>query len=193
MRKTLILSAAIAVIAMLCGCGATQPTTSQTAKTDSVKILPLSTADMQALPETPNAEVLTLKDALLILQGEQNAKEVMKKYGYKYKANYEVSMLDKFKNLYYKNCTLPKMIREGVYTDLPKPVKKGISSYVAINDNIEIGVFNSKAYEQLLNQVKACGFTLVAPGYEDEYQRGSFKVFCYAGGKRIRVQKSNTL
>ena len=85
------------------------------------------------------------------------------------------------------------MIREGVYTDLPKPVKKGISSYVAINDNIEIGVFNSKAYEQLLNQVKACGFTLVAPGYEDEYQRGSFKVFCYAGGKRIRVQKSNTL
>lgn len=63
MRKTLILSAAIAVIAMLCGCGATQPTTSQTAKTDSVKILPLSTADMQALPETPNAEVLTLKDA----------------------------------------------------------------------------------------------------------------------------------
>lgn len=69
---------------------------------------------------------------------------------------------------------------------------KGISSYVAFTDRIEIGVFNIKAYNNLVAQVKACGFELVADGYEAEYSNGTYDIFCYEGGKRVRIQKSDT-
>ena len=59
-------------------------------------------------------------------------------------------------------------------------------------DRIEIGVFNIKAYNNLVAQVKACGFKLVADGYEAEYSNGAYDIFCYEGGKRVRIQKSAT-
>lgn len=166
------------------GCGTTQKTTSTPITKDT-----LSIGDIQSMPETAKGEVLSIKDALLILDGKLDRKAVMKKYGYQYKASYEVSRLAKYTNLYYRNCTLPRQIRDGVYADLPRPQKKGVSSYVALNEKIEIGVFNNAAYQALVDQVKAAGFQLDQPGYEDEYVRGQYHIFCYAGGKRIRIEK----
>lgn len=166
------------------GCGTTLKTTSTPITKDT-----LSIGDIQSMPETAKGEVLSIKDALLILDGKLDRKAVMKKYGYQYKASYEVSRLAKYTNLYYRNCTLPRQIRDGVYADLPRPQKKGVSSYVALNEKIEIGVFNNAAYQALVDQVKAAGFQLDQPGYEDEYVRGQYHIFCYAGGKRIRIEK----
>lgn len=170
-------------------CGTTTQTTTTPAVNETAAIDTLTSEGIRQLPDVPGAEVLTVKDALLILDGQLNSKEVMKKYGYKYKKSYEVSMLDKYDNLYYKNCTLPRMLREGVYADLPRPQKKGISSYAAINKTIEIGVFNAKAYGALVDQVKACGFKFDMGGYEDKYTHGNYRIACYASGKRIRIEK----
>ncbi|WP_036905077.1 hypothetical protein [Prevotella sp. AGR2160] len=180
-----ILSGAILSSALFfTGCGTAQKTATAPVAKDT-----LSISDIQNMPDAAKGDVLSIKDALLILDGKLDRKTVMKKYGYQYKASYEVSRLAKYTNLYYRHCTLPRQIRDGVYADLPRPQKKGVSSYVALNEKIEIGVFNNAAYQTLVDQVKAAGFQLDQPGYEDEFVRGQYHIFCYAGGKRIRIEK----
>lgn len=140
----------------------------------------------------PIKDVLSIEQAVKLLETSEDRAAVMRKLGYKQKENYEVSRMDKYDVMYYKNCKLPRMLREGVYQNYPQPLMKGISSYVAFTDRIEIGVFNIKAYNNLVAQVKACGFKLVADGYEAEYSNGAYDIFCYEGGKRVRIQKSAT-
>ena len=140
----------------------------------------------------PIKDVLSIEEAVKLLQAGEGRTTVMRKLGYKRKDGYEVSRMDKYDVMYYKNCKLPRMLREGVYVNYPQPLVKGISSYVAFTDRIEIGVFNIKAYNNLVAQVKACGFKLVADGYEAEYSNGAYDIFCYEGGKRVRIQKSGT-
>ena len=140
----------------------------------------------------PIKDVLSIEQAVKLLETGEDRAAVMRKLGYKQKENYEVSRMDKYDVMYYKNCKLPRMLREGVYQNYPQPLVKGISSYVAFTDRIEIGVFNIKAYNNLVAQVKACGFKLVADGYEAEYSNGAYDIFCYEGGKRVRIQKSAT-
>ena len=66
-----------------------------------------------------------------------------------------------------RNCRLAKILTAGKYEDYPKPLQKGISSYVALEDGaIIIGVFNQTAYDNLVAQVKAAGFVLDMPGNE---------------------------
>ena len=73
--------------------------------------------------------------------------------------------------------------------DYPKPLRKGVSSYVAFKDGaIIIGVFNQAAYDNLVAQVKAAGFVLDMPGNEDIYKKGGRTIGCYAGAKTVRVQ-----
>ena len=106
----------------------------------------------------PIKDVLSIEQAVKLLETGEDRATVMRKLGYKQKENYEVSRMDKYDVMYYKNCKLPRMLREGVYQNYPQPLVKGISSYVAFTDRIEIGVFNIKAYNNLVAQVKACGF-----------------------------------
>ena len=138
----------------------------------------------------PIKDVLSIEQAVKLLETGEDRAAVMRKLGYKQKENYEVSRMDKYDVMYYKNCKLPRMLREGVYQNYPQPLVKGISSYVAFTDRIEIGVFNIKAYNNLVAQVKACGFKLISDGYEAEYSNGTYDIFCYEGGKRVRIQKS---
>ena len=113
----------------------------------------------------------------------------MKKYGYKLKTNYEVYRLDKFSKMYYKNCALAKLLTADKYEDYPKPMRKGVSSYVAFKDGaIIIAVFNQPAYDNLVAQVKAAGFTLDMPGSEDIYTKGNRTIACYKDGKSVRIQ-----
>ena len=73
--------------------------------------------------------------------------------------------------------------------DYPKPMRKGVSSYVAFKDGaIIIAVFNQPAYDNLVAQVKAAGFTLDMPGSEDIYTNGSRTIACYKDGKSVRIQ-----
>jgi hypothetical protein len=68
-------------------------------------------------------------------------------------------------------------------------MRKGVSSYVAFKDGaIIIAVFNQPAYDNLVAQVKAAGFTLDMPGSEDIYTNGSRTIACYKDGKSVRIQ-----
>lgn len=91
--------------------------------------------------------------------------------------------------MYYKNCTLAKLITKTAYGDYPKPLAKGVSSYIAFKEGaIIVAVFNQKAYDNLVAQVKANGFVLDMPGSEDIYKRGERTIACYQAGKSIRIQ-----
>ena len=91
--------------------------------------------------------------------------------------------------MYYKNCRLAKILTAGKYEDYPKPLQKGVSSYVAFQDGaIIIGVFNQGAYENLVAQVKAAGFVLDMPGNEDVYKKDNHTIGCNEGLKTVRVQ-----
>jgi len=58
----------------------------------------------------PLKEVITIAEALDMYQNPDKAAAITKKYGYKLKPNYEVYRLDKFSKMYYKNCTLAKLL-----------------------------------------------------------------------------------
>lgn len=77
----------------------------------------------------------------------------------------------------------------NVYEDMPLPLRKGTSSYVAIKDDVTIGVFNAKAYTNLTEQLLAAGFRLVSEGHETEYTNGTHTAYCYASRKTIRIEK----
>ena len=127
----------------------------------------------------PLAEVISIVEALDMYQNPDKVDAITKKYGYKLKTNYEVYRLDKFNKMYYKNCVLAQLLTADKYEDYPKPMRKGVSSYVAFKDGaIIIAVFNQPAYDNLVAQVKAAGFTLDMPGSEDIYTNGSRTIAC---------------
>ena len=137
----------------------------------------------------PLKEVITIAEALDMYQNPDKAAAITKKYGYKLKPNYEVYRLDRFSKMYYKNCTLAKLLTADKYADYPKPMRKGVSSYIAFKDGaIIIAVFNQAAYDNLVGQVKAAGFTLDMPGSEDIYTDGVRTIACYKDGKSVRIQ-----
>ena len=158
----------IALAMTSCGGGTTQVIVQQSQVVQEPKV---DVDTVEAIE--PIKDVLSIEEAVRLLQASEDRAAVMRKLGYKQKEGYEVSRMDKYDVMYYKNCKLPRMLREGVY-------------------RIEIGVFNIKAYNNLVAQVKACGFKLVADGYEAEYSNGAYDIFCYEGGKRVRIQKSAT-
>ncbi len=188
MRKNLIQTFVIGLASMvLVGCGGSQKATVD-ATTTATEPRVIDTTAVVAVEV--NKEFLSIEEAVQILQSPEEKAAIMKKYGYKYKKGYEVSRMDKYDEMYYKNCKLPRMLRDGVYENYPQPLVKGISSYVAFTNRIEIGVFNMNAYNNLVAQVKAGGFRLVEDGYEAEYSNGAYNVYCYEGGKRVRIQKA---
>ncbi|MBF1636731.1 MAG: hypothetical protein HXO44_08425, partial [Prevotella sp.] len=137
----------------------------------------------------PLKDVISIAEALDMYQNPSKVDAITKKYGYKLKTNYEVYRLDKFTKMYYKNCALAKLLTADKYEDYPKPMRKGVSSYVAFKDGaIIIAVFNQPAYDNLVAQVKAAGFTLDMPGSEDIYTNGSRTIACYKDGKSVRIQ-----
>lgn len=174
------------IAAVLTGCGGTNQIMVQAPQvTQEPKVTPDTIENVE-----PIKEVLSIKEAVRLLDAAEDRAAVMRELGYKRKDGYEVSRMDKYDVMYYKNCKLPRTLRKDVYENYPQPLVKGVSSYVAFTDRIEIGVFNIKAYNNLVAQVKANGFRLVANGYEAEYSDGTHDIFCYEGGKRIRIQKS---
>lgn len=181
MKKNLWIAPIVLVLALILNsCGAQQkataPVTTPVAQEPVVAVEPLK-------------EVISIADALDMYQNPDKVDAIMKKYGYKLKTNYEVYRLDKFSKMYYKNCALAKLLTADKYEDYPKPMRKGVSSYVAFKDGaIIIAVFNQPAYDNLVAQVKAAGFTLDMPGSEDIYTNGSRTIACYKGGKSVRIQ-----
>ena len=138
-----------------------------------------------------NREFLSIAEALQMMQDPSVAEKILPKYGYQFKKNYEIYRVNKYKAMFYKNCTLPKQTSTGAYLDLPKAQKKGTSSYVAISENVEIGVYNNKAYENLVNQILGTpGFTLAHDGYEQEYSNGTYSIYTYNPMRRIRIEKT---
>lgn len=173
---------------VLVGCG----TTRQAIVEPSTVVTEPQVIDTVTVAVEANTEFVSVEEAVRMLRSPSERATIMKKYGYKYKKGYEVSRMDKYDEMYYKNCKLPRMLREGVYENYPQPLVKGISSYVAFTDRVEIVVFNMNAYNNLVAQVKACGFRLVEEGYETAYSDGACDIYCYEGGKRVRIQKAQS-
>ena len=137
----------------------------------------------------PLKDVISIAEALDMYQNPSKVDAITKKYGYKLKTNYEVYRLDKFTKMYYKNCALAKLLTADKYEDYPKPMRKGVSSYIAFKDGaMIIAVFNQPAYDNLVAQVKAAGFTLDMPGNEDIYKKGNRTIACYKDGKSVRIE-----
>jgi len=182
MKKSLWMIATIAAGTLtLASCGTTEKSTPTTTEPATAPIVVEAVA--------PEPEIISIAEAVEIFENPEKTTEIAPKYGYKLTSNYEIYRLDKFAKLYYKNCRLAKKLTADKYEDYPKPLKKGISSYVAFRNNaIIIGVFNQKAYDNLVAQVKAAGFVLDMAGNEDIYVKGERKIACYADGKMVRVQ-----
>lgn len=191
MKKQLkILSSATAVAAMLlaASCGtpkqAAQTTTdTNTSASQTEQALPKSTADA-------SAEFISLNDVFDIVGGKQDTTAVMKKYNYREASPYAVQRLDTYNRMFYKACTLPKRSATGTYADFPRPQRKGTSSWVGFKDDITIGVFNNKAYQNLKDQVLSAGFTLTRDGYEAEYTNGNYNVFFMDALRTVRIAKA---
>ena len=181
MKKNVWIAPIVLVLVLILNsCGtpqkATVPVTTPVVKDTVVSVEPLK-------------EVISIAEALEMYQNPDKVDAITKKYGYKLKTNYEVYRLDKFNKMYYKNCVLAKLLTADKYEDYPKPMRKGVSSYVAFKDGaIIIAVFNQPAYDNLVAQVKAAGFTLDMPGSEDIYTNGSHTIACYKDGKSVRIQ-----
>ena len=181
MKKNVWIASIVLVLALvLNSCGTQQKTTAPV-------VAPVTQDTVVAVE--PLKEVISIADALDMYQNPDKVDAITKKYGYKLKTNYEVYRLDKFNKMYYKNCVLAKLLTADKYEDYPKPMRKGVSSYVAFKDGaIIIAVFNQLAYDNLVAQVKAAGFTLDMPGSEDIYIKGNRTIACYKDGKSVRIQ-----
>lgn len=175
----------IAAIALV-GCG-TQSKVASTATpntADTTKNIVVKTYDV-----TPHPDVLTIKEAISLLSNPEQATAIAKKHGYKNVGKYAIYRLDSYQTMMFKNCKLPKKLSENIYEDTPKPLVKGVSSYVALNGNVLLAVFNNAAYQNLVEQVKGLGFSLVEQGYEDKYVLGSTAIYVYPTRKSIRIEK----
>ncbi|WP_455074469.1 hypothetical protein [Prevotella fusca] len=181
MKKNLWIATAILVAAITLNSCGTQQTVTTPAVTQVVKD---TVVDVE-----PLKDVISIAEVLDMYQNPDKVDATTKKYGYKLKTNYEVYRLDKFSKMYYKNCVPAKLLTADKYEDYPKPLRKGVSSYVAFKDGaIIIAVFNQPAYDNLVAQVKAAGFTLDMPGSEDIYTNGTRTIACYKDGKSVRIQ-----
>lgn len=154
------------------------------------------TAETQPKTETPatyyvepHPDVITIKEAISLLSSPAEAAAIAKAHGYKAMGKYAIYRLDSYEQMMYKNCRLPKKLGENIYEDTPKPLAKGTSSYVALNGNVLIAVFNNTAYQNLVEQIKGLGFTLTEQGYEDKYMLGTTAIYVYPARKSIRIEK----
>lgn len=138
----------------------------------------------------PNPQFISIAEAADALASPELLASLASRYGYKTIRGYGVHRLDNYDMMLYKNCTLPTPMGNNVYADTPRPAKKGTSSYVALNRSLTIGVFNNTAYENLVGQVKSCGFTLAEEGYEDRYTNGTVDVYCYKTRRTVRLEKT---
>lgn len=194
MKKKSLLTAAFALAAAsvltisLTGCGTAKQTT--------------STQQQAQQPTTPqvinptvdaHADVLSIKDAALMLNYPAKADSIAKANGYTVINRYGVYRVETYAKMLYKNCMPAKSMGKNLYEDTPKPKRKGTSSYVAVNpdgaESIIIGVFNAPTYQNLVEQVKTGGFTLDMAGDEDAYTNGHYNIYCYSGRKTVRIEK----
>ena len=194
MKKKSLLTAALALAAAsvlttsLTGCGTAKPTT--------------ATQQQAQQPTTPqvinptiaaHADVLSIKDATLMLNYPAKADSIAKANGYTVINRYGVYRVETYAKMLYKNCMPAKSMSKNLYEDTPKPKRKGTSSYVAVNpdgaESIIIGVFNTPTYQNLVEQVKTGGFTLDMAGDEDAYTNGHYNIYCYSGRKTVRIEK----
>ena len=76
------------------------------------------------------------------------------------------------------------------YEDAPLPQAKGVSSYVSVGNTIQMAVFNNKAYENLVEQIKGLGFSLQEEGYEDRYSNGTIDIYIYKEKRLFRIEKT---
>ncbi len=179
--KKIFLSSIAAATLLLTGCGTTQKTATTGTETGTYAVNPVDV----------ESEVLNIKDALSLFDNNELITEISKKYGYKVENEVNIHNLENYKTMLYKNCTLSKKSKSGIYVDLPKPQRKGISSYIGLTGStVEIGVFNTKAYDSLIEQIKQAGFKLTQDGYEQEYNNGVYSLNCYAPGKRVIIKKA---
>ena len=194
MKKKSLLTVALALAAAsvlttsLTGCGTAKQTT--------------STQQQAQQPTTPqvinptvdaHADVLSIKDAALMLNYPVKADSIAKANGYTVINRYGVYRVETYAKMLYKNCMPAKSMGKNLYEDTPKPKRKGTSSYVAVNpdgaESIIIGVFNTPTYQNLVEQVKTGGFTLDMAGDEDAYTNGHYNIYCYSGRKTVRIEK----
>ncbi len=183
----MLVSAIVTTLAV--GCGSMKQVVKETAKTDTVAIEKPAPVVVQT-PVDAHPDVISIAEAIGIFRDKAGIDAVVKKYKYKKAAPYGVYRLDRHDAMLYKNCRLPRSLGKDMYEDTPRPLAKGTSSYVAISESVTIAVFNVKAYDNLLAQVKALGFTLAETGYEDRYTNGTIDIYTYATNKRFRIEKS---
>lgn len=194
MKKKSLLTAALALAAAsvlttsLTGCGTAKQTTStqQQAQQPTTPQIINPTVDA-------HADVLSIKDAALMLNYPAKADSIAKANGYTVINRYGVYRVETYAKMLYKNCMPAKSMGKNLYEDTPKPKRKGTSSYVAVNpdgaESIIIGVFNTPTYQNLVEQVKTGGFTLDMAGDEDAYTNGHYNIYCYSGRKTVRIEK----
>lgn len=137
-----------------------------------------------------NPEVISIAEGIDLLSNHDMAATIAKKYAYKTITNYDIYRLENYETVLYKNCRLPKKVNTTSYEDTPLPQAKGISSYITIARNIQIAVFNAKAYQNLIEQIKGLGFTLAEEGYENRYTNGSIDIYTYEPKKLFRIEKT---
>ena len=149
MKQKQWITAAMAIMALiLASCSTTQKSATVADATPTPAVV---TEKVEA-----NTEFISVAEAINMFESPEKVASITKKYGYKLKENYEIYHLDKFTKMYYKNCRLAKILTADKYEDYPKPLRKGVSSYIAFKDGaIIIGVFNQAAYYNLVAQVKA--------------------------------------
>ena len=181
--KKLFLS--LFALAMLASCGTknVMPITEQNGIEAKKNTAPI-TYDV-----TPHPDVITIEEAIKLLNSPEQAKAIAKTRGYKAVGKYGIYRLDNYSQMMFKNCKLPKKLGDGIYEDTPKPLAKGTSSYVALNGNVLIAVFNNTAFNNLVEQIKGLGFTLEEQGYEDKYVLGTAAIYVYSARKSIRIEK----
>ncbi len=190
MNKFLTLSSVIAVALALGSCGSKKSFTTLPSPDGSFPVVVDTSAEVVA-DANANSEFVTVKEAADLVLGRADLKTLSAHYGYKRVDGYAVYRLDSYDTMLYKNCQPAKKVGAGVYADTPKPLKKGTSSYVAVKGDVTIGVFNQKAYDNLVAQVKNGGFRLVEQGYEDHYTNGQVDAYCYAQRRTVRLSKTN--
>ena len=169
MKQKQWITAAMAIMALvLASCGTTQKSATVADATPTPSAV---TEKVEA-----STEFISIAETIDMFESPEKVASITKKYGYKLKENYEI-------------CRLAKILTADKYEDYPKPLRKGVSSYIAFKDGaIIIGVFNQAAYDNLVAQVKAAGFVLDMPGNEDIYKKGERTIGCYEGAKTVRIQ-----
>ncbi len=190
-KKVFVLISAVVTIAFTStSCDTLKTTVKEEVKNDNVAV-----AEEDPRPAIKhvdaNPEVISIAESIRLLESKDSLDAFVKKYGYKTASPYAIYRLDKYSTMLYKNCRLPKAISKNLYEDTPKPMAKGISSYVAISGkSITMAVFNNKAYENLLEQVLSLGFTLDMAGHEDKYTNGKVNIYVFKARKSFRIEKN---